>query len=170
MPLLLRKTLVQDIAHIKEILSSWMKDAKGVVDKKQVSFFTQEIEEGIENLSLQRGCFLGIREDGKPIGILSFQRNISPVLHDHLVSGAPIQITLLMIHKEYAGLGYGHMLLSGFESWCRENDFSEIILTSSIVWQNSWDFYHREGYVRIGSLTRDEKVRAAIFVKPLEIT
>lgn len=155
----IREATVADILGIKEIYSSWMDG------EDQISFFMNLVIQSINDPKAEEWYFVAVQQDSIPIGIVGYRTTPIYILATFADTKKQLQVTALMVHKNFTNKGVGSALLSYIEHFASKNDYLEVLLTSSERWKNSWSFYKKFGYCDKGEVPNTHEWHTKVFSK-----
>lgn len=90
-------------------------------------------------------------ESGEVVGILGYKKLFHEFSH-FATTGRPVDIHDLFVAKINFKTGVGQTLVDAFLEICKKENYSEIVIRSADRWKNSWGFYDKIGFERVGTI------------------
>lgn len=163
----IRRPNRDDIPMIEQFYSKWWVDEGGEKEIENIAFFTNLVLENTKDAGSAEKYFIATNADSELVAILGYAESVSSALHEYVSTERPIQLTVLMVGKNFVGRGIGTELLAHFEAYALTHGYTEILLTSSERWKDAWTFYRLKAYEDRGELKNAQGWHTRIFRKPL---
>lgn len=157
----IRDVTTADIPGVKDIYSSWMTSE----EMDQIAFFTNLVVQSVSDPKAEERYFVATQRDGVPIGIVGYRTTQTRTLATFADTRKPLQLTVLMVHKTSSSKGIGSALLDYIENFAGNQEYSEVLLSSSERWKDSWGFYEKSGYRDLGEMPNTHEWHTRMFSK-----
>lgn len=164
----IRDVKVEDIPDVRNLYSTWWVDAEGTEEVDQIDFFTELVARSINDANAEERYVVATDQNGTLVGIVGYQESPARILAPFATTEKALQLVVLMVHKAYARKGIGRALLNHLEAFAASKAFTEILLSSSERFKDSWSFYRKIGYRDLGEMPNAHGWHTRIFSKTIE--
>jgi len=146
LPMLIRNIEEKDLVAIREIYSLYYKD------EKDLEHFLNRVKEVLNKSELAQQWdfhYLVGEVDGEVVGLIGFRKPAEKLMQFTKTS-KPVELYSLFVGEKSKGTG--RLLLVEMTKQVRGSGYTEIVVYSSEKWNESWGFYDKLGFVRVGKL------------------
>ncbi len=171
MNIVIRSSEISDLVSIRKILEGNWIGINGLVQDDEIEYILKLIENSInktDNAIKFKEHYI-VADIGKEIvGILGY-RKLFYKFRSFAKTDNPIELHILFILKDRIKNGIGTALIDNLVNMAPDEGYSEIIVKSSDRWKNSWDFYDKIGFERVGRTKSDSGNITQIWSKQINI-
>jgi diamine N-acetyltransferase len=109
--------------------------------------YTYDTGKLVKSMRKENNVYLLAWKDGEPIGFAKIKKHS---LHEHIESGAQMELQKLYVLHEYQGCGAGTALLKEARNLAKENQPDYLWLDTPITNEKAIRLYERNGFKKIG--------------------
>jgi len=165
----IRDVKVSDLDFVKKIYSVHWTNANGNSDLNEVEYALGLVRDSIN----KTGDSIKFNEhyivadiDGEVVGVLGYKKLFAKFLHFAKTS-KPIELSNLFVAADKIKTGVGRTLVGELIKRAKDDGYSELVVRSANRWKNSWQFYDKLGFERVGMLNGQDGQVSQIWSKIL---
>ena len=143
---MIRDIQEKDLTDIKEIYSLYYQD------EKDLDHFVNRVKEVLTKAdsAIQSDLrYLVAEIDNKVVGVIGFRKPPEKLL-SFTKTSKPVELYSLFVKERQKGVG--RPLVDLMVRNAKESGYTEIVVYSSEKWKDSWVFYDKLGFTRVGTL------------------
>ncbi|HAU07754.1 MAG: hypothetical protein UW46_C0004G0046 [Candidatus Yanofskybacteria bacterium GW2011_GWF1_44_227] len=144
--MIIRIAQEKDLGDIKEIYSLYYDD------QKDLEHFLNRVREAINRSDIAQQWdfhYLVAEIDNRVLGLIGFCKPLKKLL-SFTKTSRPVELYSLFVKEKFKGIG--RPLLEEMTKQVKEAGYTEIVVYSDEKWSDSWGFYDKLGFARVGKL------------------